>query len=134
MNSSEDDPVVREALLGGASYVAMVSSRRRAEALLDALRDEGVAEETLQRLKAPAGLDIGAATPSEIALSILAEIVQRRRSRPAAIAPAAAKPATAIDPICGMEVEIATARWTAERDGQTYYFCAPGCRKAFLAT
>jgi YHS domain-containing protein len=38
----------------------------------------------------------------------------------------------AIDPICGMEVDVATARWTAERDGQTYYFCAPGCRRAFV--
>ena len=41
--------------------------------------------------------------------------------------------ATAVDPICGMDVDIATARWTAEKDGQTYYFCAPGCRKTFLA-
>jgi len=110
----------------------MVSSRRRAEAFLDELRTEGVLEETLQRLKAPAGLDIGAATASEIALSILAEIVQRRRARGRVEAPAARL--TAIDPICEMEVDIATAKWTAERDGQTYYFCAPGCRKAFLAT
>jgi YHS domain-containing protein len=39
----------------------------------------------------------------------------------------------AIDPICGMEVDIASAKWTAEKDGQTFYFCAPGCRRAFLA-
>jgi YHS domain-containing protein len=39
----------------------------------------------------------------------------------------------AVDPICGMQVEIATARWTAAEDSQTYYFCAPGCRRAFLA-
>ena len=44
-----------------------------------------------------------------------------------------ALPAMAIDPTCGMQVDIATARWTVEKDGQTYYFCAPGCRKAFLA-
>ena len=42
-------------------------------------------------------------------------------------------PTEALDPVCGMTVEIETARWIAERDGQTYYFCAPGCRKAFLA-
>ena len=132
MSSGEDHPVVRSALLSGAPYVAMVSSRRRAEGFLDELRTEGVLEETLQRLKAPAGLDIGAATASEIALSILAEIVQRRRARGRVEAPAARL--TAIDPICEMEVDIATAKWTAERDGQTYYFCAPGCRKAFLAT
>jgi xanthine dehydrogenase accessory factor len=132
MSSAEDHPAVRAALERGVAYVAMVASRRRTEAFLDELRGEGFSEEVLARLKAPAGLDIGAATGPEIALSILAEIVQRRRSRPLAEAPLNVSE-TAIDPICGMEVEIATARWTAERDGQTYYFCAPGCRRAFVA-
>jgi xanthine dehydrogenase accessory factor len=132
MSSDEDHPVVRAALERGVAYVAMVASRRRTEAFVDELRSEGVSDEVLARLKAPAGLDIGAATGPEIALSILAEIVQRRRSRPAPDVPAN-EPEVAIDPICGMEVEIATAKWTAERDGQTYYFCAPGCRRAFLA-
>jgi xanthine dehydrogenase accessory factor len=91
-----------------------------------------VSDEAILRLKAPAGLDIGAANAPEIALSILAEIVQRRRTQaqPTSLPEPAA---TAIDPICGMTVDIATARWTAEKDGQTHYFCAPGCRKAFLA-
>lgn len=131
MSSGEDHPLVREALLADAPYVAMVSSRRRAEAFLAELRAEGLSEDTLERLKAPAGLDIGAATPAEIALSIMAEIVQRRRAQPRVEAPVAR--AMAIDPICEMEVDIATAKWTAERDGQTFYFCAPGCRKAFLS-
>ena len=131
MSSDEDHPTVRAALDRGVQYVAMVASRRRAEALLDELRADGMAEDTIERLKAPAGLDIGAATGPEIALSIMAEIVQRRRSRrPAAVV----APRTATDPICGMQVDIASAKWTAERDGQMYYFCAPGCRKAFLAS
>jgi xanthine dehydrogenase accessory factor len=108
----------------------MVASRRRTEGLVAELRAERMPDETIARLKAPAGLDIGAATSAEIALSILAEIVQRRRSAHASAPP---PPATAIDPICGMQVDIATARWTTEKDGQTYYFCAPGCRRAFLA-
>jgi xanthine dehydrogenase accessory factor len=135
MSSGEDHPLVRSALLLDVAYVAMVSSRRRAESLLDELRSEGFAAATLERLKAPAGLDIGAATPQEIALSILTEIVQRRRAsvpRVASSSTPTEPPATAIDPICQMEVEIATARWTANRDAQTFYFCAPGCRKAFL--
>jgi xanthine dehydrogenase accessory factor len=129
MSSGDDHPLVREALLRNVQYVAMVSSRRRAESLIQELDAEGVPHD---QLKAPAGLDIGAANPAEIALSILAEIVQRRRSRPILAEPAAPR-ATAIDPICGMQVDIATARWTADSDGQTYYFCAPGCRKVFLA-
>jgi len=133
MSSDEDHPAVRAALASGVAYVAMVASPRRTQAFVAELRGEGISEEVLGRLKAPAGLDIGAATGPEIALSILAEIVQRRRSRPLA---GAEPPASemAIDPICGMEVEIASAKWTAERDGQTYYFCAPGCRRAFVTS
>jgi xanthine dehydrogenase accessory factor len=133
MSSDEDHPAVRAALEGGVAYVAMVASRRRTEAFVAELRADGVSDNVLARLKAPAGLDIGAATGPEIALSILAEIVQRRRSRPAPDVAAVASE-VAIDPICGMEVDIATAKWTAERDGQTYYFCAPGCRRQFALT
>ncbi|HEX6863038.1 MAG TPA: YHS domain-containing protein, partial [Thermoanaerobaculia bacterium] len=76
----------------------------------------------------------GAKTPEEIALSILAQIVQERRvvaeEKPSA---AAEPPAQALDPICGMTVEVATARHTAEHAGRTYYFCCGGCRQRFLA-
>jgi len=130
MASDEDHPAVRAALERGVGYVAMVASRKRTEAFLVELREEGLSEEVLQRLKAPAGLDIGAANNAEIALSIMAEIVQRRRARSPA---PAEQPELAIDPTCGMTVDPATAKWSVERDGQTYYFCAPGCRKAFLA-
>jgi xanthine dehydrogenase accessory factor len=131
MSSDEDHPAVRQALECGVAYVAMVASRRRTEALIGELRAEQYSDEAIGRLKAPAGLDIGAATSAEIALSILAEVVQRRRSTPPSLLPAS-RP-TAVDPVCGMEVDIATAKWTAEKDGQTYYFCAPACRRAFLA-
>jgi xanthine dehydrogenase accessory factor len=129
MSSAEDHPLVRQALAAGSPYVAMVSSRKRADALRSELAADGI---NADALKAPAGLDIGAATPAEIALSILAEIVQRRRSTQRDVVDAPTR-ATALDPVCGMDVDIVTAKWTAERDGQTYYFCAPGCRKAFLA-
>jgi xanthine dehydrogenase accessory factor len=132
MSSDEDHPAARTALERGLPYVAMVASRRRTDAFLAELRSDGISEDAISHLKSPAGLDIGAATGAEIALSILAEIVQRRRARPQSVVQSE-PPAAAIDPTCGMEVEIATARWTAERDGLTYYFCAPGCRKAFLA-
>lgn len=82
MSSGADHPMVRAALQLDMPYVAMVASRRRTEAFVDELRAEGVSEAVLGRFKAPAGLDIGAATAAEIALSILAEIVQRRRVRP----------------------------------------------------
>lgn len=80
LRSAVDHPAVRAALGAGLPHVAMVSSRRRADGLRAELRSEGVAEEVLEHLSAPAGLAIGAATESEIALSILAEIVQKRRA------------------------------------------------------
>jgi xanthine dehydrogenase accessory factor len=132
MSSDEDHPLVRAALEAGAPYVAMVASRRRAEALTAELRAEGMAEEVIARLKAPAGLDLGAANAAEIALSILAEIVQLRRSRAPTVSVVEQANSRAVDPVCGMQVDIATAKWTAEKDGQTYYFCAPGCRRAFV--
>ena len=133
MSSDEDHPLVRDALSRGVPYVAMVASRRRADALIAELRADGLADDLISHLKAPAGLDLGAATSAEIALSILAEIVQRRRRAPSVRVPAAPVREVAIDPICGMEVDVATAKWTAEKDGQVFYFCAPGCRRAFLA-
>jgi xanthine dehydrogenase accessory factor len=87
-------------------------------------------------LKAPAGLDIGARAPAEIALSILAEIVSERHRRRESASAESTEPAplgTSIDPVCGMEVDIATARWTTDFEDQTIRFCAPGCRRTFLA-
>jgi xanthine dehydrogenase accessory factor len=97
------------------------------------LRGAGLAEERLARLKAPAGLDLGAAEPAEIALSIMAEIVQIRRQADKEIAREEAAPitASATDPVCGMTVEVATARYTAEHEGQRFYFCCAGCKRSF---
>ena len=121
-----DEDGIRAALEeSGTEYVALVSSRKRAEAMLSSL---GLSEDKRRRLKFPAGLDIGAVTAEEIALSILAEMVQVRRARaPVAVA----EPALAKDPICGMTVDVATARHVLERDGAKHYFCCAGCKEKF---
>jgi xanthine dehydrogenase accessory factor len=77
--SKGDEAALTAALSVDADHVAFVGSRRKAETLKAKLRDRGVDDARLARLKAPAGLDIGAITPDEIALSILAEIVALRR-------------------------------------------------------
>jgi xanthine dehydrogenase accessory factor len=127
-----DEEAIRAALEGSdTDYVALVSSRKRAEAMLSSL---GLSEEKRRRLKFPAGLDIGAVTAEEIALSILAEMVQVRRSRPQVTAPEPLQEKLATiakDPICGMTVDVATARHVLERDGVTYYFCCAGCKEKF---
>jgi xanthine dehydrogenase accessory factor len=88
------------------------------------------------RVFTPAGLQLGARTPGEIALSILAQLIQERtksrQTAPAPIAaPAAQAPATAVDPVCGMTVAAAESTLQLEHNGVTVYFCSPGCRAVF---
>lgn len=75
-----DEAGLRAALASGAEYVAFVGSRRKFATLAERLVVSGVAQEDIARVKAPAGLDIHAITPEEIALSILAEITLCRRA------------------------------------------------------
>lgn len=133
-----DEEALEQAARTESPYIGLIASPKRAASVIDFVRRRGVPEEQVRRIKAPAGLDIGAQTPEEIALSILTEIVQFRRSqRPAEHveeAPAVQEQEprrTAIDPICNMEVEIATARYKTEFQGTTYYFCCAGCLHTF---
>ncbi len=140
----EDDEASLRAALAldpAPAYVGLVASSRRFAQVRETLIAGGVAAAALDRVRSPAGLDLGARTPEEIALSILAEIVQLRPAAGAeegraekGAATATAEAAThATDPICGMSVEVAGARHTAEHEGTTWYFCCGGCRERFLA-
>jgi xanthine dehydrogenase accessory factor len=128
-----DDEVLARVLAEPVGYVSLVASRKRAAVIVESLRRRGVAPERLERLKAPAGLDIGAVTPEEIAVSILAEMIQHHRSLKPLVEireqPAAAAEAT--DPICKMLVTVATARYRTEVSGRTVYFCGLGCKERF---
>jgi xanthine dehydrogenase accessory factor len=150
-----DEDALEQALRSPARYVGMVASHRRAGAVREYLRGSGLEEAQIARLKAPAGLDIGAATPEEIAASILAELVQVRRRGAVTTAPTrdareqgeqqeqaqestgeqeipvATLPETTIDPVCGMIVDIATARHRSTYDGREFYFCCPACKRLF---
>jgi xanthine dehydrogenase accessory factor len=84
-----DEPALLAALAVDADYIAFVGSRKKAEALKSSLAGRGISEERLAKLKAPAGLDLGAITPEEIAISILAEIVAVQRRKDARTKPAA---------------------------------------------
>jgi xanthine dehydrogenase accessory factor len=114
----------------------VVASAKRAEELRGFLEGKlhGDERRLLEALHAPAGLRIGARTGEEIALSILAQIVEQRgKAQPRArVALPMAVAEQAVDPVCGMTVAVATARHTAEHKGRTYYFCCAGCREKFL--
>jgi xanthine dehydrogenase accessory factor len=127
-----DEDALLAALRSNAAYVALVGSRRRFATLADYARSQGVENERVDAVHAPAGIDIHAETPAEIALSILAQITERRRSRvfSASVGPAAL-PRTAIDPICGMEVELETARWTLTIADEVVAFCCPACKREY---
>lgn len=136
MHGEADEDALAWALMTEAGYVSLVASRRRAAVILERLKQRGVPLERLGRLKAPAGLDIGAVTPEEIAVSILAEIVHHHRSAKSAgaepdILPSAPTVTEARDPVCGMLVEVATAKYRSEASGRLVCFCCRHCQETF---
>jgi xanthine dehydrogenase accessory factor len=75
----QDEDCLRAVISSNASYIGMIGSQRRTNIVLDKLREEGTKQEQLKKVRAPIGLDIGAVSPEEVALAILAEIVAERR-------------------------------------------------------
>lgn len=129
----EEEETLTAALRAEVAYVGLVASRKRGEAVLAAL---DVADDLRARVHTPAGLDIGARTPEEVALSVLAEVVAERRrpsGRPVEAEAPPAEPATARDPVCGMSVAAVDASLHLDHDGTRYWFCGTGCLRAFAA-
>jgi xanthine dehydrogenase accessory factor len=148
-----DEEAVEQAVAASPAYLGLVGSRRRGAAVLGYLADRGLPADQLDRVHVPAGLDLGHTTHQEIAVAILAELVQLRasgalagaagaapagRTTAAAGAPAGqagprgqAGRAAAVDPVCGMTVAAARVGHPLAHDGVTYYFCSTSCRRKF---
>jgi len=129
-----DEEALEAALNSAASYVAFVASKVKAGKVLDYLKNRGIAAERLAQVRAPAGLDIHASSPEEIAVSILAEIIQARKTTATVTKPKATLAVLqqeARDPICGMTVNLTTAKHRSEFCGDSYYFCCAGCKQTF---
>jgi xanthine dehydrogenase accessory factor len=127
-----DEDAIEAAVGAKPSFVGLVASRKRGEAVLGYLADRGVPAEDLARVRVPVGLDLGATTHREIAVAVLAQLVQLRAS--GGLAGDIAQPpaaATAVDPVCSMTVDIGHDTPHAEYESHTYYFCCAGCRSAF---
>jgi xanthine dehydrogenase accessory factor len=132
-----DEEAIERAVSANPAFLGVVASRRRGEVLLGTLGDRGVPQPLLDRVRVPVGLDLGHTSHREIAVAILAELVQRRaggelRAERSTVesAPAVAE---AIDPICGMTVTADASSHPLEHDGTTYYFCCAGCHDRFAA-
>jgi xanthine dehydrogenase accessory factor len=127
-----DEDAAQVALDSSASYVGLVASNKRLAAVKKELGERGLLEEQLSRLKRPAGLKSFVIKPEEIAFSVMAELIEARHLGLGTLTQVPPpQRAEAIDPICGMTVDIATASYTSVRDGETFYFCCAGCKKTF---
>jgi xanthine dehydrogenase accessory factor len=151
-----DEEAVEQAVAARPAYLGLVGSHRRGAAVLGYLADRGLPADQLDRVRVPAGLDLGHITHQEIAVAILAELVQLRAAgalagaagaasarhttapadaktaaAPAATGPATPAPAQAVDPVCGMTVPATAASFPLAHDGVTYYFCCTNCRRMF---
>jgi xanthine dehydrogenase accessory factor len=131
-----DEEAIEQAVAGYPAYLGLVASRRRGESVLGYLADRGVPQNLLDRVRVPIGLDLGRTSHREIAVAILAELVQLRAS--GALVPDQSAepertdaPQQAVDPVCGMTVPADDSSRPVEHDGVTYYFCSAGCRDAF---
>jgi xanthine dehydrogenase accessory factor len=130
-----DEEAIEQAVSALPAFVGLVASRKRGEAVLGYLEDRGVPRHLLDRVSVPVGLDLGHTTHREIAVAVLAELVQRRAA--GELAPEAAtsvrpaEPAQARDPVCGMTVRADVSSNPLQHNGITYFFCCAGCRAAF---
>ena len=130
-----DEDALERALLGRADHVLMIASRKKADRLREVMRTRGVSAEQINRLVAPAGPDAGAKTPQEIAMVSIVGVMAYQRGRagrPASELPGVAKAGSKfINPVCGMAVDIATAKHVETLNGVDYYFCCDGCLTTF---
>jgi xanthine dehydrogenase accessory factor len=136
-----------EAVVGTQpQYLGLVASKEKAKSLFQYISDRGIPDEDIAGVKCPAGLELGAETLPEIALSVMAEITRLRRVvseqslelvkiSKGSILPVMQEtddsPTESLDPVCGMTVATANARYKMDLEEKTIYFCSLRCKVAF---
>jgi len=127
----DEEATLQAGIDADVAYIGLVASRKRAEAVIGTL---ALSADHAARIHSPAGLDIGARTAPEIALSIMSEIVSLR-PRPSGRPVAESEPVsgTAIDPVCGMTVATVESSLHLDHDGTRVWFCGSGCLRAFAS-
>jgi xanthine dehydrogenase accessory factor len=140
----QDEIALKEALKEPRPYLAFVASLKKREAIYEYLRSEGILDETLATIKSPAGIDIHAKNPDEVAISILAEIINHYRTTQHTATTifntpqplddtetSSTPPDLYINPVCGIPVDKATAKYVLEYNQEKVYFCCDGCKIKF---
>lgn len=130
----DDEKSLKAAVSSEANYVSFVSSRKKANSIFMALKRQGVPIEDLAQVKTPAGLDLNAKTPQDVAISILAQIVQEKQSVASEKDKAPDRPMKEdlyINPVCKIPVQKSTAKHILEYEGEKVYFCCDGCKDSF---
>jgi len=134
-----DEESVKGALLTLCNYVGFISSSKKAEKVIEYLKNEGIDETRLQQLRSPVGLDIKAKLPEEIAISILADIILNYRSETdsnaeddsLSINESIDKEKFYINPVCNIPITITDAKHIVDHKGHKIYFCCDGCKISF---
>ncbi|MFZ9046816.1 MAG: XdhC family protein [Cyclobacteriaceae bacterium] len=134
----QDVEGMEAAIKTGSRYIGFVASRKKASSVLLSLKRQGVPHEELVKVKTPAGFDLNAKTPEEVAISILAEIIREKRSK--AESAEKQEPDTEereltddlyINPVCKIPVQKSTAKHVLDYEGEKVYFCCDGCKESF---
>ena len=130
-----DLQALKAALASKPEFLSLITSKKKAKSLLEHLAKDGISQDKIDSIKFPAGLDIGAVTPQEIAVSIIAELVQQKmaKAHEDKIILEVSEPnnGKGKDPICGMLVDPLTADHSSDYEGITFYFCCGGCKERF---
>jgi len=131
-----DEEALEQALRTDARYISFIASQAKALKVIGLLAEKGASPKMLARIKAPAGLLIGTSSPQEIAVSIIAEIIQaQKRCPPENSSPEESGPKdgseAATDPVCGMAVDLSESTYRSEYKGKSFYFCCAGCKRTF---
>ncbi|MFI5134671.1 MAG: XdhC family protein, partial [Chitinophagales bacterium] len=137
----QDEKALEEALKQKCAYIGFVASRKKKASVFEYLSHQGIGNNLLDQVKCPAGLNINAKKPEEVAISILAEIIQVQSQAPVAneISPLEELKSEGvqakfyINPVCGIPIDMNNPKHIVEYKGEKVYFCCDGCKIKFDA-
>ncbi len=137
----QDETALEQALQKKSAYVGFVASKKKRTSVFEFLKQSGIEEAKIALIKSPAGIDINAKKPEEVAISILAEIIQVQNSGTAVHSftefdetrAEAGIPKFYINPVCGVPVDVNNPKHIVTYNGENVYFCCDGCKVKFEA-